>query len=127
MKTVLKLLKLSSRWTLAIKVLPFVGAVIILKFVVHYLGAEFLSLSSLFTALISANIFLIGFLISGVLVDYKESEKIPGEIATSISAITDECEIIYASKKAKPAKECLEHIKKLTGQIINWFYKKAKT
>jgi hypothetical protein len=49
-----------------------------------YLGAEFLSLSSLFTAVVSANIFLIGFLISGVLVDYKESEKIPGDMAASI-------------------------------------------
>ena len=50
----------------------------------HYGGLELFSLSPLFGAIISANVFLIGFLISGVLVDYKESERLPGELACSL-------------------------------------------
>jgi hypothetical protein len=127
MKTILRLLRLSSRWTLAIKVLPFVAVIIALKFAVHYFGAEFLSLSSLFTAVVSANIFLIGFLISGVLVDYKESEKIPGDIAASIETIADECMIIQKSKKTPAAKKCLSHLLDFADSLIDWFYKKERT
>jgi len=127
MKTVLRLLKLSSRWTLAVKVLPLVAVIVILKFAVHYLGAEFLSLSSLFTAVVSANIFLIGFLISGVLVDYKESEKIPGDMAAFIETMADECMILYKSKKSPAAQKCLFHILDFTDSLVNWFYKKERT
>lgn len=64
-----------SKWKLALKTLPFVAVVLVAKLIVQHYDVEVLSLSALFTAIISANIFLIGFLISGTLVDYKESEK----------------------------------------------------
>jgi predicted membrane chloride channel (bestrophin family) len=127
MKAVLRLLKLPSRWTLAIKVLPFVAVIVILKFAVHYFGAEFLSLSSLFTAVVSANIFLIGFLISGVLVDYKESEKIPGDMAACIETMADECMILHKGKKTPAAQKCLSHILDFANSLIDWFYKKERT
>jgi predicted membrane chloride channel (bestrophin family) len=127
MKAALRLLKLSSRWTLAVKVLPFVAVIVILKFAVHYLGAEFLSLSSLFTAVVSANIFLIGFLISGVLVDYKESEKIPGDMAACLETMADECVILYKSRNVPAAQKCLAHIMDFANSLIDWFYKKERT
>ncbi|MHB9068746.1 MAG: hypothetical protein ACYC54_00090 [Sedimentisphaerales bacterium] len=127
MRMLLKLLKLSTRWTLAFKVMPFVAVIVILKFVVHYFGAEFLSLSSLFTAVVSANIFLIGFLISGVLVDFKESEKIPGDMAACIETMADECMILHKSKKAPAAQGCLSHMLDFNNSLIDWFYKKERT
>ncbi|OHB60682.1 MAG: hypothetical protein A2Y12_04880 [Planctomycetes bacterium GWF2_42_9] len=127
MKFVLKLLKLSPKWTLAFKVLPFVAVIIILKFVIHYFEAEFLSLSSLFTAVVSANIFLIGFLISGVLVDYKESEKIPGDMAACIETMADECAILHKSKNSPAAHKCLAHLLDFNNSLIDWFYKKERT
>jgi Na+/H+-dicarboxylate symporter len=74
-----KLMK--SKWRLAINTLPYIIFIAIAKYTAHYYEAEFLTLNALFTAIISANIFLIGFLISGTLSDYKESERLPGEIA----------------------------------------------
>lgn len=127
MKALFKLIKLPSRWTLAVKVLPFVAIIVILKFAVHYFGAEFLSLSSLFTAVVSANIFLIGFLISGVLVDYKESEKIPGDMAACLETMADECMILHQSKKAQAAQKCLSHLLDFANLLIDWFYKKERT
>ncbi|MDD5639195.1 MAG: hypothetical protein PHR47_00070 [Candidatus Pacebacteria bacterium] len=119
--------KLASKWNLVFKVLPFVIAIVILKFITHYFGIEFLSLNSLFTAIISANIFLIGFLISGVLVDYKESEKIPGDLAASLETIADECDILIKNKKELVAKNLLSHVLEFSKSMINWFYKKEKT
>lgn len=117
---------LSSKWKLLFKVLPLVAVVIFLKLIVHYLGWEFLTLNSLFTAIISANIFLIGFLISGVLVDYKESEKIPGELAASLEAMADECDILMQNKK-EGGRKLLNHIGVFVNSVVDWFYKKEKT
>ncbi len=70
-----KKLPIHPRWRLAFKTIPFIVGIILVKFAIHYVGYEFLTLNSLFTAIISANIFLIGFLISGTLVDYNIDRK----------------------------------------------------
>jgi predicted membrane chloride channel (bestrophin family) len=94
---------------------------------IHYLGYEFLTLNALFTAIISANIFLIGFLISGVLADYKESEKLPGDIASGIATMADEGLILLKNTGGDDAKKYLLHLKKFNRSLLNWFYKKEKT
>lgn len=116
-----------SRWRLAFKTIPLIVVIIGIKFVVHFLGYEFLTLNSLFTAIISANIFLISFLISGTLVDHKESEKLPGDLASNIETMTDEGLIIYRNKKSQDAKIYLQKLLNLNQSLINWFYKKERT
>lgn len=58
-----------------------------IKTAVHYFGLELLELNSLFTSGIGGAIFIIGFLLSSILADYKEAERIPADIRTSIEAI----------------------------------------
>jgi predicted membrane chloride channel (bestrophin family) len=117
----------SNKWKLAVKVLPIVGVIILLKLFAHQLTWEFLTLNTLFGAIISANVFLVGFLISGVLVDYKEAEKIPGELSCSLEVLTDECYIVYKDKKSKVAKDLMKYVHDLTDSIIKWLHKKEKT
>lgn len=126
-QTITKKIPLHRRWKLAVKTIPFIVVIILLKLTSHYLGWEFLSLNSLFTAIISANIFLIGFLISGVLVDYKESEKLPGDLASSVATMADEGFILYQAKKSEEAKRYLKDIIRFNKNLIDWFYKKEKT
>jgi hypothetical protein len=122
----MKILK-SNKWKLALKVTPIVFCIILLKLVAHWYGWEFLTLNSLFGAIISANVFLVGFLISGVLVDYKEAEKIPGELSCSLEVLTDECYIVYKNKKSKVAKNLMNYVHDITASIIKWLHKKEKT
>lgn len=119
--------RLSNKWKLSFKVAPFVLMIILFKFIAHQLGWEFLTLNSLFGAIISANVFLVGFLISGVLVDYKEAEKIPGELSCSLEVMTDECYIVYKNKKSKVARDLLSYVHDLTASIIKWLHKKEST
>lgn len=109
------------------KTIPFVVGIVLLKSIAHYFGYEFLSLNSLFTAIISANIFLIGFLISGTLVDYKESEKLPGDLAASLETMADEGLIIYKNKKSQEAKNYLQKLSDFNEMLVGWFYKKERT
>lgn len=79
---------LRRKSAVALQILPLLGVIIVLKFILHCLRWEILSLNPLFTSIVAATTFLLGFLITGVLTDYKESEKIPGEIAATLAAIS---------------------------------------
>lgn len=71
-------MKIKNSLKLILYILPSIALVIALKLMVHYLEIKIIPLNALFSALIGANIFLLGFLISGVLSNYKENEKLPG-------------------------------------------------
>lgn len=111
-----------------LNVLPIVLAVIFLKLVVHRFGMEFIPLNAIFSAVIGANVFLIGFLISGVLTDYKESEKIPGEISSTLLTIIDEITCVELKTGDKEfAKARFSAILDLAESIQKWLHKELKT
>ncbi len=116
-----------ARLRLCLRVLLVVGLVIAVKLAAHRLGWEILSLNPLFSGIVAANIFLMGFLLSGVLADYKESERLPGELACSLEAIADEARVLYKNKRAPAARQCFEHLLNLTGTIKEWFHKRQRT
>jgi hypothetical protein len=117
----------SKKWGMTFQVLPIVSVIILSKLGVHFFEFEFLPLSPLMGALISANVFLIGFLISGVLSDYKESEKLPGDLACSLEVLVDESLIVFANKKSPVPKDLINHVRLLTDSLIAWFHKREKT
>lgn len=119
--------KIHKKYQLVLRVALIVGIVIFFKLIAHWLGWEIISLNPLFSGIVAANVFLMGFLLSGVLSDYKESERLPGELVASIESIAEEALMIYKSKNASVAKECLASLCQLTVSIKNWFYKKEKT
>lgn len=116
-----------NKWSIAIKILPIVLIVIILKFITHKFGFEIMDLNALFSSLIAGTIFLIGFLISGVLSDYKESEKLPSEISASLQNLLDDCDFLLKTKNSQTARQFLEFQKNITNSIIDWFFKKERT
>jgi len=113
---------------LIFQVLPYVVIVTVLKLIAHYLDFEFISLNAIFSALIGANVFLMGFLISGVMADYKESEKIPGEVQSILLSITDEINFTGLKTNDKAfVRDRLSKILDLGILIKSWFYKNNKT
>ena len=109
-----------------LKVIPFVFAVVILKIGAHAVGYEVISLNAIFTGIIGGNIFLLGFLLSGVLSDFKESEKLPGEIASSMYTIADELEMAYQQHKSTVARENIAALYKTSTKIREWLYNEIK-
>ena len=70
------------------------------KFVLHALNLEFIRVDPLISALISGVIFTMAILLTGVMTDFKESEKIPGELAASIKALHKDFELLeFTAKK----------------------------
>jgi len=64
------------------------------KLAVHVAGLELINISQLFAAMVASTFFLLGFLLNGVLTDFKESEKIPGEMATALESLSLEVQAI---------------------------------
>ncbi|MNR95278.1 hypothetical protein D3C72_264070 [compost metagenome] len=119
--------KFWQKWSIAIRISPFIVLIGILKTLSHDYGLEVIELNALFTSLVAGTIFLIGFLISGVLSGYKESEKLPSELSASMKSLFDDTYTIFKSKDTQTAAEFLEYQKTFCNSLIDWFYKKEKT
>jgi hypothetical protein len=115
---------LRSRWRLALKVLPAVALVALAKTIVTEVGAETIELNPLYTGLVAGNIFLLGFLLAGTLADYKESEKLPVELAASLDSIADEMRIVEAGDGAPAARAALQHVAGIVRSTLHWLYGK---
>lgn len=69
--------------------------VVAVKYLMHILGWELITQTSLHNSIISSVIFVIGFILSATIADYKESEKIPAEFASTIQDIYDDARSIH--------------------------------
>lgn len=77
------------------------------KFAIHLYGLEFLTLNALFSSAIAAAVFIIGFLLSSVLSDYKEAERIPSDLRVALEAIRDDATSFAESNPAFSARGTL--------------------
>jgi hypothetical protein len=118
--------RLRHKWSIALRILPLLILVAALKFCTHKFGFELMELNALFSSLVAGTIFLIGFLISGVLTDYKESEKLPSDLAASLRNLNDDALTIYKGKNSMAANEILTFQRDFISSLNDWLYKKAK-
>jgi hypothetical protein len=109
------------------RVLFFVGAILAVKLVAHLASYEPISLNALFSGMIAGNVFLMGFLLSGVLADYKESERLPGELSACLENMAQEVRGIAVTKPEAKVGPCLSRISQVADAIHDWFYKKIDT
>ena len=98
-----------------------------IKVGVHALGLERITVNQLFSALVASTVFLLGFLLNGVLTDFKESEKIPGELATSLQSLKLEIQAIQAYHPEARVAAALEAVAGLGHYLIDWFMERITT
>ena len=115
------------KWGVLIKIIPLLILILVAKILVDYYNLEFLELNSLFTSLVAATIFLIGFLISGVLSDYKESERIPSDLTASLKNLQDDALMLSKVKNGESigylsSIKFLEYQKIVAFKIRDWLY-----
>jgi len=118
---------INNRHRLLLRVSATVAVVVGAKLLVHFLGWEVISVNPLFSGIVAANVFLMGFLLSGVLSDFKESERLPGELGACIENLAQEvCGIRMAKPEAKVG-ACLVLLSQLSQDILTWFHKQHRT
>lgn len=79
--------------------ISFVAAVlvVVVKYLFHALNWEVIQQSSLHNSVVSSVTFVIGFILSATIADYKESERIPSDFAAHIEDMYDDAAAIHAS------------------------------
>ncbi len=105
---------------LLLSALPWALAIVALKFAADKTGAEWLELSPLLAGAIGAEVFILGFLLNGTAGDFKEGERLPGEIASSLETMADECLITYDELKLPEAKACLAQLIEVSRSVRSW-------
>jgi len=101
--------------------------VVAVKFVVHWLGWEFLSLNPLLSGIVAANVFLMGFLLNGVLSDFKESERLPGELTVALETLSDDAVCLHERTNDPVAVEFHDYVTAMAVSIRAWLFKKERT
>jgi hypothetical protein len=85
-------MSIRKRFRLFFNVVAMVAVLVLAKAAIHHFGFEFLELDVFFPSVVASSIFIIGFLLSSILPDYKESERMPAEIRTALEGIHDDAD-----------------------------------
>jgi hypothetical protein len=109
------------------RVLPLLALLVAAKLLLHRFDLEVLSSNAIFSGLIGANVFLMGFLLSGVLSDFKESERLPGEVAAILATLADEMQSVHQRTGSPLALAALEHVRTLGSGIYGWLHKRERS
>jgi len=93
------------------------STVVIIKFIFHDLGWEPIEQSSLHNGVLSSATFVIGFLLSATIADYKESERIPAEFASNVEDMYADAKMIHTSYPGFELEELRKHLLHITQKF----------
>lgn len=116
-----------ASWRLPAKAIGLATVIALARLALDLVGAEGISMSPLVATLITADVFILSLLLTGVMSDYKESEKIPGDLSVSIGVIADECLVLWHHKQAQPARDCLHFLLDFTASLKQWFHRTERS
>lgn len=92
------------------------------KYIFHSLGWEIIEQSSLHNSVVSSVTFVIGFILSATITDYKESERIPSDFAANLEDMYDDAKAIHGSYAVFD----LEGFRKQLLKVGTGFHKDAR-
>jgi len=115
--------KRTKRFRILVMVTMASTGFVLLKGLVHKFGWDVLAMHPLFSALVAASVFLLSFLLNGVLSDYKESEKLPGELATAMKVLSLEVNAIRTQNPKADisyVNDGIDSIRVLAATSLRW-------
>jgi len=113
-----------KKWGIIYKSLAIVLILIVVRVIVDYLGLDTLPINPVVGAFITGAIFTIAIIFSGTFIDYKESEKIGGEMCSSLKALYNDTIVIPLENEA-PLATARSHIRELLHEILSSFKNNA--
>ena len=111
------------KWRLVLTSLFFVSIIVGIKLIIEYAikNSGWIDFADI-SVVLTIGIFIIGFMLAGVLGDYKESEKIPAELACTLETL-EESMIQAASTKPIDPIILRTGVLKVAQAIQKWLYK----
>ncbi len=98
------------------KIAVIVAALLAAKVAVHLIGLDVIDLTRLHTAFTTGVLFTIAIIFSGTLADFKEAERIPGEMAVALKSIHTDAPLTSHDPAAVTAMQA--HVAELLKTIL---------
>lgn len=115
------------RWRSISLVLAQVALLCGVKVLMHLAGYELLVVNQLFSAAVASTVFLLGFLLSGVLTDFKEAEKIPGRFAAELETLSLEIGAIPVFQPSAQVEQAQESVTVFGKLLVVWLCGNCET
>lgn len=112
--------KFKVKWGLAIKTAAIVAVIIAARVLIQALDLDVIAVGTMVSALVTGAVFTVAIIFAGTLTDYKESEKIPGELTTAIFSLYKDAKLASMGHDNK-ATDLQLHIKELLHTINSNF------
>ncbi len=118
------------KWKLMITTLPVPLVAVVIRYILEHFFKNYMNNYSGvmdFSALspvLTGGVFLIGLMLSGTLQDYKESEKIPAELATCLESIEETVSWVCANRPAVNERQMKELVAEVTDEMVGWLLRK---
>lgn len=114
------------KWKLMLKTMPYVAAALVAKLVlVKGLGFHGYIEFSEVGLVLTGGVFLIGFMLAGTMADYKESEKLPAEIACTLETLEETFAQAGVGRPQLDAKAGQRAVVETAGAVRDWLFKKV--
>ncbi|MDD1676318.1 MAG: hypothetical protein LUQ40_01125 [Methanomicrobiales archaeon] len=109
-----------KKWGLIGKALAISAGLVAVRLIIDISNYDILNLNNLITAFIGGAIFTVAIIFTGTLTDYKESEKIPHEIAVTLLTLYQDSKL-FRPPDNPVSLHLREHIRSLTRNIVENF------
>jgi hypothetical protein len=114
-----------AKWSIMVATLPYVAGAIATKLFLEYgLGyggsVDFPEIGPVLTG----GVFLLGFMLAGTMADFKEAEKLPGEIACALETIEETLVLATGARPEIDPAALRRAVLDLTNGILDWLYRK---
>lgn len=114
--------RLKRKWGIVFKAAAITAVLMGIKWYIDINGWAVIPINALVTALLSGVFFTIGILFAGAVSDYKESEKIPGELAVSIKTLYKDTTVINLPAKDRKIVQTMQsHVVELLSTLNSNF------
>ena len=108
------------KWGLAIKTAAIVAVIVAARVLIQALDLDVIAVGTMVSALVTGAVFTVAIIFAGTLTDYKESERIPGELTTAIFSLYKDAKLASMGHDNK-ATDLQLHIKELLRTINSNF------
>lgn len=113
-------MEFKKKWGIVAKAVVIMFILLVPKIVIDYYGLDVVPINTVVGAFITGAIFTIAIIFTGTFTDFKESEKVGGELATSLKALYNDSRVLPLADEA-PAGVFRIHVRDLHRSITNCF------
>ena len=113
-------LEFKKKWGIMFKALIIMLILLVPRTLIDIYGYDTIPINTVVGAFITGAIFTIAIFFTGTFTDFKESEKIGGELAASLKALYNDSRVLPLTDEA-PALVFRSHVRKLHRAIITCF------